>query len=263
MPTDNPKVSAYVPQALKDRLTQFRQERELSESQAVIAILAEYFQMKEEIGRGSDRVSVGGVTLARMEDLEKRMSDLQSLVNQRFQELSESINNGRLSSGSQVDQKESLPDKPLVDKQGSEVDGDVQADSSKEIANEAAKETTDEAAKESVASEENGSSDGRSPVESQDVTSQGRPILELQSKPLSDFEPVTSVRLSQRFGKGNQSVKHRKRKNKDNMVEFIQWTQGEDPDGIAWEPVDKGYVPTGELTSEQKSSLLRWYREKD
>lgn len=255
MPTDNPKVSAYVPQALKDRLTQFRQEKELSESQAVIAILAEYFQMKEEIGRGSDRVSVGGVTLARMEALEKQVSDLQSLLDQRFQELSESINNGRLGSGLQVDHKESLSDKPLVDKQGSEVDGDVQADSSKE--------TIDEAAKEVVVSEENGSSDSRPPVESQNVTFQGRPILELQSKPLSDYEPVTSVRLSQRFGKGNQSVKHRKRKHKDNMVEFIQWTQGEDPDGIAWEPVDKGYVPTGELTSQQKGSLLRWYREKD
>ena len=254
MPTDNPKVSAYVPQALKDRLTQFRQKRELSESQAVIAILAEYFQMEEEIGRGSDRASVGGVTLARMEALEKQVSDLQSLVDQRFQELSESINDGRLNSGSQVDQKEPLPDKSLVDKQGSEADEGVQGDS---------RETTDEVSKETVASEENGSSDSKPPVESQDVVSEDRPILELQSKPLSDFEPVSLAKLSRRFGKGDQSVKFKKRKYKDNMEGFIKWTQQEDPDGIAWKFMDKGCVPTGGLTSEQKGSLLEWYRKKN
>ena len=43
MPTENPKVSSYVPQAIYDRLLAFKSERGLSVSQAVTAILEEYF----------------------------------------------------------------------------------------------------------------------------------------------------------------------------------------------------------------------------
>ena len=43
MPTENPKVSAYVPQPIYDHLLAFKADRNLSVSQAVIAILEEYF----------------------------------------------------------------------------------------------------------------------------------------------------------------------------------------------------------------------------
>ena len=43
MPTENPKVSGYIPQAVFDQLMQFKSERGLSVSQAVTAILEEYF----------------------------------------------------------------------------------------------------------------------------------------------------------------------------------------------------------------------------
>src|SRR4028118_2084942 len=76
MGTDNPKVSAYVPQALKDRLKGFREERNISESQAVTIILAEYFQMPEVLGRSLEGIAVGGVTLARMEALEQQVQQL-------------------------------------------------------------------------------------------------------------------------------------------------------------------------------------------
>ena len=45
MPTENPKVSAYVPQSIYDRLLEFKAERGLSVSQSVIAILEEFFQL--------------------------------------------------------------------------------------------------------------------------------------------------------------------------------------------------------------------------
>ena len=73
MPTDNPKVSGYVPQAVYDRLIQFKDEQGVSVSQAVTIVLAEYFGIETEI---DSPVAVGGVTLARLEALEEKFSQL-------------------------------------------------------------------------------------------------------------------------------------------------------------------------------------------
>jgi hypothetical protein len=75
MSTDKPKVSAYVPQPIKDRLKQFTEERGFSESQAMTVILAEYFGIEQEL---SDGTSVGGVTLSRMEALEEKIRQIES-----------------------------------------------------------------------------------------------------------------------------------------------------------------------------------------
>jgi hypothetical protein len=91
MGTNNPKVSAYVPQSIKDRLTEFREERNLSESQAVTIILAEYFQMPEVLGRSLEATGMGGVTLGRMEALEERLLNFAASVEYRLQQLGEEI----------------------------------------------------------------------------------------------------------------------------------------------------------------------------
>jgi hypothetical protein len=92
MGTDNPKVSAYVPQAIKDRLKEFRKERDnISESQAVTIILAEYFQMPEVLGRSPEMASTGGVTLGRMEALEGRLTDFAASVEYQLQQLQEEV----------------------------------------------------------------------------------------------------------------------------------------------------------------------------
>ena len=81
MATENPKVSAYVPQILKDRLTKFREEREgISESQAVTVILAEYFNIEQVLDRIPEGAVVGGVTLGRVEALENQVVELRLLV---------------------------------------------------------------------------------------------------------------------------------------------------------------------------------------
>jgi hypothetical protein len=48
MSTSNPKVSAYIPRSLFEKFTEFYQERELSMSQGVTAILTEYFRSPAE-----------------------------------------------------------------------------------------------------------------------------------------------------------------------------------------------------------------------
>lgn len=74
MPTDNPKISLYVPQAVYDRFNQFKDEQGLSMSQAGIVILAEYFQLKEIIKETAKGTTIGGVTLARVEAIEEKSS---------------------------------------------------------------------------------------------------------------------------------------------------------------------------------------------
>ncbi len=110
MPSKRPKISAYVSKVVKDRLTEFSKERQVSESQAVTIILAEYFQIEEELKQDSAQVTVGGVTLARMESLEKQLSNLQFLVDQQFQEL-----NGRLRGINKVDSQVNKDAEALMD----------------------------------------------------------------------------------------------------------------------------------------------------
>lgn len=76
MPTDNPKISAYVPQLIFDKFKQFQEERELSMSQTVIVILSEYFGIQECL-KGVDRgVEVGGVTLSEFTKLSVMVHEL-------------------------------------------------------------------------------------------------------------------------------------------------------------------------------------------
>ena len=80
MSTDKPKVAAYVPQPLKDKLVEFQKERNISESQAVTVILAEYFGLQTEINRIPNGSIIGGVTLAEFQELKGQVEHLVSII---------------------------------------------------------------------------------------------------------------------------------------------------------------------------------------
>ena len=84
MPTDKPKISAYVPHRLKVAVEGFAASRKISESQAVTIILAEYFQIEIEINRSN----VGGVTLSKVQELEERIKQLEDKSTVKHQQLS-------------------------------------------------------------------------------------------------------------------------------------------------------------------------------
>lgn len=86
MPTENPKVSGYVPQAVYDRLIEFKDQQGVSISQAITIVLAEYFGIETEVDAP---VAVGGVTLARLEALEKQVSQLLNADQSNSRRLSE------------------------------------------------------------------------------------------------------------------------------------------------------------------------------
>ena len=46
MPTDNPKISSYVPQPIFDRFKEYQGENDCSMSQALALILSEYFGLQ-------------------------------------------------------------------------------------------------------------------------------------------------------------------------------------------------------------------------
>lgn len=81
MPTDNPKISLYVPQAIYDAFNKFKDEQKLSMSQAGIVILAEYFGLEQIIKETTKGITIGGVTLAKFQGLNDKFLKLEEEVN--------------------------------------------------------------------------------------------------------------------------------------------------------------------------------------
>lgn len=250
MGTNNPKVSAYVPQAIKDRLKQFTKENDLSESQAVTEILAQYFGMTEVFGKSYQ--GTAGVTLGRIEALEQGFASFAESVDCRLQELGESI---KKLSELRVDlgrQEEAVIDTQQIISQGTEVPAngeDIQLElhQVKEV---------------DIASPLD-----ELPTKVEQTGENNEPIFVLLSEPLSDsleeIKPIQGIKLSKlRFSRSEATVSGIKQKK--SIEEFTEWTRQSDPDGIAWKFVEspsKGYVPADELSSELKSRLLRWIKE--
>jgi hypothetical protein len=76
MPTENPKISLYLPQEIYVRFKEFQTEKNLSMSMAGRAILAEYFEFKE----ATERTTVEAVTLAEFQKLSQRVEELERVV---------------------------------------------------------------------------------------------------------------------------------------------------------------------------------------
>ena len=76
MPTNNPKISAYVPQVVYDRFEQFRKESGLSMSQSAIVIFAKYFGLKDIAKGVTGEITTDNSALDRIKALESQVDDL-------------------------------------------------------------------------------------------------------------------------------------------------------------------------------------------
>jgi hypothetical protein len=105
MPTEewfkeNPKVSAYIPQNLNEKLLDWMKGRNIKKvSQALTAILEEY------LGVVQTRPTVQNIDDSRIESLEQKFEDLSQVV----QELREAIQIGSLSVAQSKPKQETLP----------------------------------------------------------------------------------------------------------------------------------------------------------
>ena len=80
MPTENPKISLYVPQHIYDRFIEYKEESGLSMSQAGTVLLAQYFGIEDTIKDIAEGVTVGGVTLDRVEKIEDEIKQLKEQI---------------------------------------------------------------------------------------------------------------------------------------------------------------------------------------
>jgi hypothetical protein len=91
MPTNNPKVSAYVPQHIFDRFKSFYEERKLSMSQAVTIIFSDYFQVSQTVEHSSRLLD--NSEKQRLEALEQKVSSISELHSNLISELQERLVN--------------------------------------------------------------------------------------------------------------------------------------------------------------------------
>ena len=226
MPTDNPKISLYVPQQIYDRFKEFQKEQGLSMSQAGIVILAEYFGIKETIKEITQGTTVGGVTLGEFEELKRKFSELEGKVNSiRFDNLQHDVVDNK----KPVEQLEITSKPPKIKNQNI---NKILVDASKNFSPKLTGEQLE-------LIEENKKVDSISNT--------------LLAKRLGFKNPVSLSNKKNNLYKNN---------NPNADSEFYIWTQQKDFDGIGWKPIKQGkrvnYVPVGQLSSKLQSRLQQW-----
>ena len=248
MPTENPKISAYVPQAVYDRFKQFQEERKLSMSQAATELIAEYFgiSLKEEI----TSQSTSGLP-ERLAQVEKEIEWLRELYS-------------RLAS--KVEYREFMgepqeiveKDYSLLDKLNSSLQSELQ-------------ENIDNGLSSNLQSEPQELQDNLNHIQMELVPSLIEQCEEQVSKlqdelkselPISKRIELDHKLIAQRLGVSEKYVHNQK---KLNIEDFAKWTSKKDPDSISWSFAKDGnkvyYYPYSSLTSELKSSLMNWIDE--
>lgn len=79
MPTNNPKISAYVPQYVFDRFKQYEKEQGLSMSQAVAGILIRYFELTPA-RRPAAPPAIPAEVVERIASLERKVELLEKIA---------------------------------------------------------------------------------------------------------------------------------------------------------------------------------------
>lgn len=293
MPTDNPKISAYVPQVVFDKVENFRRQRGLSMSQAAIVIFAEYFGIEQAVREFTEGIIVGGVTITRLENIEHSIEQLTLMFHESNCLPSES-NSSLLSRLNSVTEKiprleerlgqleywknEVTPDVKIHETQLKSVSSLLNELSSKSINDlSPVVETSDLNKSEQLKTEKDNNllnkSFEASTFEVELNSSLPNKILnDLSSKTIETSNPIEQFSLvSSLLGEPKvesiclSGVKLSElrfklskdtvagHKRKDTLNAFIQWAKSVDPDGIGWIPNPKG---DGYIPKEDTSSEL-------
>ena len=233
MATNNPKVSAYIPPHIFDRFKNFYEERQLSMSQAVAVIFAEYFQIDEQVNHDSKLPS--GLLTDRLTTVEQKLTSLENHQSESISELLSELRNltTRVSGLEQNSDSISKIESQFKthSNQLNLLENDHQANYIKAIE---PSELPDSLLSESLA-------------ESIDIS----PLQPLVGKTLALRLNVTEGVLS----KGRVKI---------DSNAFYDWLKEKDPDGIQWIPVEKtekfrkGYAPAEDTPSELLDRLLAW-----
>lgn len=236
MPTNNPKISAYVPQHIFDRFKDFYEERQISMSQAVAVILSEYFGLDEQVNHDSKLPS--GLLTDRLTTVEQKLT---SLENHQSESISELLSELRSLTTRVSGLEQSLDSNNKIDSQSkahsnqlSLLEADNQANYIEDAqSSELISSLLDEPLTESIPS----------------------------SAPL----PIQGKLLVLRLGTDRAGLSTRKKELSE--TGFSDWMQQRDIDHIRWINLgdpgkrSKGYVPADDTPSELLDRLRSWILE--
>lgn len=257
MPTENPKISAYVPQVIYDRFKEFKEERNLSFSQAATEVFAQYFGIN--LADNSTNEYTGGLP-SRISELEQIVADLkQSYIYlsdkvdciQSTSELSTNSlligsSNGKLLNEPLADTKSNLLIEPeselpitrfLIEQQSKlSDDGEVPSDDKSEPLE-------------------------LLPYQAEIIDSQNQEVSSLLSNPLGSLDiKINYSTLASRLGLAEGSVKIKK--SKSSSEQFTEWSTKRDQDKIGWQSIKEGkrlyFCPATDLSDEQKANFQNW-----
>ena len=207
MATDNPKISLYVPQQIYDRFKEFTTERDLTMSQAGIAILAEYFGLQEETRKNV----VGGVTLEAFQELKEELKVLQEL-REELKSLKERVN--------------------YLETQNSPLKNSIKVELAPTIS-----EPQNNNSKNNVDQESEGTGEDKQYEEYKENSN-------LQLNLLSELKEIKleAKHLALRLAGSDPKVSSRQIASKAGTImkkestkEFIDWTQQRDPSNVGWD----------------------------
>jgi hypothetical protein len=288
MPTDNKKISAYVPDVIYDRFIQFQEEHKLSMSKAAIEIFATYFGINlnptissESTGELLSRVGTLEKELAGLKTYLKLLSERVDLVqstselpisnpvevpvdNEVISEPDSSLQNElpkedilqQPIDGNIIDESDSSLDselsniEPLEISVDKAIDGKLDSSLQDELPQE---HIVEQGIDTNIVDKSESSSDGEPPKQLQLIDSTDL-LSQLKSNPLQ--AKLLSLRL--KITPSEISIK----KSKLPVDEFFDWVQGRDIDHIRWLLIGEGnkarYIPADDTPFEKLQLLKNW-----
>lgn len=221
MPTQNRRVATYLPPELDDRLKAFIIERNLKgESQALIAILSEFFDVSYPVARQVDYSAL--VTQEQFKELLDKVSELSIAVESRSPgEVLRKLRERLEQLEKRIDDRGS--DKPQSETKVEAVPGQMNL-------LEVAESELPENAKSEL-------------------------LKSVNSELASELQPIDEAALADRFGSAKKTLSNYRSKWKNDPQKFSEWLRDSDPDKVAWQynAEDKLYHPLVESASSQTS----------
>jgi hypothetical protein len=237
MPTENPKISAYVPQVVYDRFIQFKEEHNLSMSQAAIEIFAAYFGINLNPTISSEST---GELQSRVKILEKALAELQ----ESHFALSKKVDLMQSTSELLITEPVEIP----VDK---DIDGELNGSSQNKPLQQ---NIVEQLIYTDVNNKPESSLNSEPPKQLQLIDSS-----DLLSKLKNN--PLQGKLLVSRLNKVNTSTLSNK-KGELSLEEFYDWLQSKDIDGIKWVTIGEGrkarFIPADDNSSEKLQALSEW-----
>ena len=279
MPTENPKISAYVPKVVHDAFRDYQQKRGLSMSQAAIEIFVEYFglnleaPLQEFTGGLAGRLVQIEQSLAELKELYFNLASQVEIIHTTSELLDDSATNNLIDDVV-------TPGKPLTETNSNPLKFDEESEVSSELLSNPLVESLEEGqlqrdiqdntpVSESLNEPESNTSlnDSNDKLPSELIdskNSEGNLQLKLidssSGSPSSLLKELSlpATKLEKRLSINRQTLSnHAKKKSVD---EFAAMTRLSDPDSIAWlySKQLKRYVPHRSLSTEQIQNLKAW-----